>query len=107
MKTESRNLRHARVRAIVHGTAERPRLVVFRGTKTLGAQLVDDVSGKTLASRQVKPATVAQAAALGTEIAKAASAAKVNAVVFDRAGYQYHGIVKAVADAARENGLQL
>jgi large subunit ribosomal protein L18 len=105
MKTIARTSRHRRVRARVAGTAERPRLVVFRGTKTMSAQLVDDQAGTVLASAAEPAATVAAGTKLGTAIAKSAKTKKIAAVVFDRAGYAYHGAVKAVAEAAREGGL--
>lgn len=118
MKTLARQARHARVRSRISGTAGRPRLVVFRGSKTLSAQLVDDTAGKTLLTVTTagkKPATkaghptvsVETAGKLGEELAKKASTRKISTVVFDRAGYQYHGVVKAVADGARQGGLKL
>ncbi len=112
MKTAARQSRHNRVRSLVSGTAERPRLVVFRGAKTISAQLIDDTNGTVLATvsnRSVKEkgATVAAATKVGTAIGQAAAKAKVTKAVFDRAGYAYHGQVKAVAEAAREAGLTI
>ena len=101
------------MRAKVRGTAERPRLVVFRSNRGIEAQLVDDTTGKTLASashlalaKSFKGDKTAQAEAVGKALAAAAKEAKVNACVFDRGGYLYHGRVKALAEAAREGGLQ-
>ncbi len=102
--------RKARIRAKISGTAERPRLAIFKSHKYLYAQLVNDDKGHTLAAadtRSVKGATpVERAQALGVEIAKKAKAAKITKVVFDRGGYLYAGKVKMVADAAREGGLE-
>ena len=101
-----------RTRARLHGTAERPRLSVFRSAKHFTAQLIDDDAGKTIASvndQQLKDAKekkpVEIAALLGAAMAEKAKAAKVEAVVFDRGPFAYHGRVKAFADAAREAGL--
>lgn len=112
MKTLARSKRHDRVRSRIAGTAERPRLVVFRGAKTLSAQLVDDAAGKVLltvttAGKKPQPANTDAGTKLGAELAKRAAAKKVTTVVFDRAGYAYHGVVKAIADGAREGGLKL
>jgi len=103
--------RRRRVRAKVHGSAERPRVSVFRSNRGIFAQLVDDDSGRTLASvnwtesdlRSLKP--MEQAAKAGELLAERAKAAGVETVVFDRGGYQYHGRVKALAEGAREGGL--
>jgi large subunit ribosomal protein L18 len=109
---QSRARRHKRVRKYVSGTAERPRLVVFRSNRGIGAQLVDDNAGKTLAAaswldvRDAKGAKTEQAAEVGKLLADKAKAAGVKTAVFDRGGYLYHGRVKALADAAREGGLQ-
>ena len=109
---QARNRRHKRVRKLVSGTAERPRLVVFRSNRGIGAQLVDDNAGKTLAAaswldvRDAKGAKTEQAAEVGKLLADKAKAAGVKTAVFDRGGYLYHGRVKALADAAREGGLQ-
>jgi large subunit ribosomal protein L18 len=106
--SELRKRRHARVRALVKGTAERPRLSVFRSNRFVSAQLIDDTAGKTLAAahgREFKGPQSVQAKAVGEAIAKAAKAVGVGAVVFDRAGYRYGGQVKTLADAAREGGL--
>ena len=104
--------RRRRVRAKVHGSAERPRVSVFRSNRGIFAQLVDDDSGRTLASvnrtesdlRSLKP--MEQASMAGALLAERAKAAGVETVVFDRGGYQYHGRVKALAEGAREGGLQ-
>ena len=103
--------RRRRVRAKVHGSAERPRISVFRSNRGIFAQLVDDDSGRTLASvnwtesdlRSLKP--MEQAAKAGELLAQRAKAAGVETAVFDRGGYQYHGRVKALAEGAREGGL--
>ena len=100
--------RHARVRAKVRGTSKRPRLAVFRSNRFVSAQLIDDAVGKTLAAshgRQFKGTQSEQATKVGAELAKAAKAAGVTKVVFDRGGYHYGGQVKKLADAAREGGL--
>ena len=111
---EARKRRHRRVRGKVQGTAERPRLVVSRSNRGIVAQLVDDMSGKTLASASwlslrgsFKGDKSAQAAEVGKQLAKNAKAAGIDACVFDRAGYLYHGRVKALADGAREGGLAI
>ena len=112
-KLESRRRRHRRVRGKIQGTAERPRLAVFRSNVGISAQLVDDDSGKTLAAagwqqlaKSFKGSKTEQAAEVGKNLAASAKAAGVERVVFDRGGYLYHGRVKALADAAREGGLQ-
>jgi large subunit ribosomal protein L18 len=109
---EARIRRHRRVRAKVRGSAERPRLVVFRSNRGIEAQLVDDESGRTLAAashlalaKSFKGDKTEQAAAVGKALAAAAKKAGVEACVFDRGGYLYHGRVKALADGAREGGL--
>ena len=110
-KNKSRLKRHRRIRGKISGTAERPRLSIFRSNKNIYAQLIDDVAGVTLASastldENVSDATkVEQAAAVGKAIAEAAKAKNISTVVFDRSGYLYHGRVQALAEAARENGL--
>jgi large subunit ribosomal protein L18 len=103
----------ARIRGKISGTAERPRLSVFRSNKQIYAQIVDDLSGKTLASASSRTIPEAQGVAkadqaklVGTKIAEASKAAGVENVVFDRNGYLYHGRVKNLADAAREGGLK-
>ena len=110
---EARGRRHRRVRGKISGTAERPRLVVFRSNRGIEAQLVDDLEGKTLAAaswlqlkKSFKGNKTAQAAEVGKLVAEAAKKADIEAVVFDRGGYLYHGRVKALADAAREGGLK-
>jgi large subunit ribosomal protein L18 len=106
-----------RIRRRVRGTAERPRLAVFRSTRHLHLQVIDDVEGKTLASLSTQEAafreqgfqhgaTVPAAKAAGKLIGERAKAAGVAKVVFDRGGYAYHGRVRAIADAAREVGLE-
>ena len=109
---QARERRHRRVRAKVRGTAERPRLAVFRSNRGIEAQLIDDDSGRTLASashlalaKSFKGDKTAQAEAVGKALAGAAEQAGVGACVFDRGGYLYHGRVKALADGAREGGL--
>jgi len=112
-KNQVRKKRHARVRSKISGTAERPRLNVFRSNKNIYAQLIDDVAGVTIvsASSQEKGfegtgSNVETATKIGETIAKRAAEKNITAVVFDRGGYLYHGRVKALAEAARENGLQ-
>jgi large subunit ribosomal protein L18 len=111
-KPQARARRHRRIRGKVFGTAERPRLVVFRSNKGISAQLVDDGSGKTLAGaswvglKSFKGNKTEQATEVGKSLAAAAKGAGVEKVVFDRGGYLYHGRVKALADGAREGGLK-
>jgi large subunit ribosomal protein L18 len=108
---QARERRHRRVRGKLFGTAERPRLVVFRSNRGIEAQLVDDLEGKTLAAaswlqlRSFEGSKTEQAAEVGKLLAQNAKKAGVETVVFDRGGYLYHGRVKALADAAREGGL--
>jgi large subunit ribosomal protein L18 len=108
---EARLRRHRRVRGRLQGTTERPRLVVFRSNRGIGAQLVDDLNGRTLASashlalKGFKGSKSEQAAEVGKLLAAHAKQAGVDACVFDRAGYLYHGRVKSLADGAREGGL--
>ncbi|MFA5997855.1 MAG: 50S ribosomal protein L18 [Candidatus Paceibacterota bacterium] len=105
---ELRKRRHARVRATIKGTAERPRLAVFRSNRFVSAQLIDDTAGKTIAAshgRDFKGPQSVQAKEVGAAIAKAAKASGITTIVFDRGGYRYGGQVKALADAAREGGL--
>ena len=104
--------RRRRVRAKVRGTAERPRISVFRSNRGIFAQLIDDDAGRTLASvnwiesdlRSLKP--MEQASKAGSLLAERAKAAGIETAVFDRGGYQYHGRVKALAEGAREGGLK-
>lgn len=106
---QSRKRIHLRVRKKVNGTPERPRLNVYRSNKAIYCQIVDDTKGHTLASatsQGLKGNKTEQAAAVGKAIAEKAKAAGVESVVFDRGGYLYHGRVKALADGAREGGLQ-
>lgn len=106
--SELRKRRHARVRAVIKGTAERPRLAVFRSNRFVSAQLIDDTVDKTLAAahgREFPGTQSKQATSVGSAIAKKAKAAGINTVVFDRGGYRYGGQVKALADAARAGGL--
>ena len=115
-RQDLRARRHLRVRKKVAGTAERPRLAVFRSLKHIYAQLIDDDAGRTLcaassldeslADKKKKGGDVAAAKAVGALIASRAKEKGVSAVVFDRGGFQYHGRVKALADAAREAGLK-
>ncbi len=106
---DRRERRHLRVRKKVTGTAERPRLVVFRSLKHIYAQLVDDVARRTLMTvtdNGIDGKKSAKSVEVGKKIAAQAKAAGISKVVFDRAGYQYTGRVKAVADGAREAGLE-
>jgi len=109
---ESRLRRHRRVRGKIRGTAERPRLLVFRSNRGVFAQLIDDDAGKTIAGaswmelpKSFKGDKTEQAAEVGKRLAAAAKKAGVESVVFDRGGYLYHGRVKALAEGAREGGL--
>ena len=112
-KRTARQRRHGRVRKKVHGTAERPRLAVFRSSRHISAQVIDDVAGTTLAAastvendlRSGSTGNKDAAAKVGSLIAERAKAAGVT-VVFDRGGFRYHGRVAALADAARESGLE-
>jgi large subunit ribosomal protein L18 len=110
---EGRLRRHRRVRGKVRGSAERPRLVVFRSNRGIFAQLVDDDAGRTLAGigwtnlpKSFKGDKQAQAREVGKRLAAAAKSAGVETAVFDRGGYLYHGRVKALAEGAREGGLK-
>jgi len=114
-RRESRLRRHRRVRKKVEGTAERPRLAVHRSNKHITVQVIDDQSGRTIASASTTEpelrgsasgATVAAATKIGQAVAQRAKAAGVSKVVYDRGGYLYHGRVAAVAEAAREAGLE-
>jgi large subunit ribosomal protein L18 len=113
-KRDARIRRHRRVRKVVRGTAERPRLAVFRSNRHISAQVIDDVAGRTLAAASTIEATLGAdgtsnataATEVGKLVAERAKAAGVEKVVFDRGGNQYHGRVAAVADAAREAGLE-
>ena len=115
MKTReaARHRRHFRVRKRVHGTEARPRMAVFRSNRYIYVQVIDDVSGRTLAaassqeqSLRDRTLTVATAAEVGKLIAGRSKAAGITSVVFDRGGFAYHGRLKALADAAREEGLE-
>ncbi len=115
-KTNNRVRRHRRVRAKVRGTMNRPRLSVFRSNKYIYAQVIDDVVGKTLvgahtkivvASEKVKSVSKSDVArAMGHELARRAQEKKIRRVTFDRGGYTYQGRVRAVAEGAREGGLE-
>ena len=116
IKKESKNVvrlrRHKRIREHLSGTPERPRLNVFRSNNGIYVQVIDDVAGKTLVSSssialKIKNGGNIEAAKLvGADIAKKCKSAKIESVVFDRGGYLYHGRVAALAEAARENGLE-
>ena len=110
---QARERRHYRLRRRIAGTAERPRLVVFRSNHGIEAQLVDDLERRTLASashlalkKSFKGTKTDQAAEVGKLLAQSAKKAGIETVVFDRGGYLYHGRVKALADGAREGGLK-
>ncbi len=111
-KAQSRKRIKQRIRKSLSGTANKPRLAIYRSNKSIYAQLIDDVSAMTLASASTKENSIAgsgtkseQAKAVGALIAEKAKAKNIDAVVFDRGGYLYHGRVKALADGAREGGL--
>jgi len=117
IKIEKRLKRKKKIRSSVIGTKERPRLAVFRSNKYIFAQLIDDTKGVTLAAAsglslrekgksKTKVKKVDAAGIVGETIAKAAKTKKIKKVVFDRGGYKYHGQVKALADAARKEGLE-
>lgn len=101
-----RKSRQRRIRAVVRGTAARPRLAVYRSGTAIYAQIIDDVAGATLVSGYSQGKNIAAGVSMGGEIALAASKKKITTVVFDRGGNRYHGVIKAFADAAREGGLQ-
>lgn len=109
----ARRKRHARIRLRLAGTPERPRLAVFRSIEQIYAQVIDDTTGHTLASASSLEATLRAASGtkvdsarkVGSLVAERARAAGVSQVVFDRAGFRYHGRIKALADGARESGL--
>ncbi len=110
-----RMIRHRRVRKKVQGVAARPRLAIFRSSRYIYAQVIDDSAGETLVSSSSLDSDVRAAAAagkidgataVGVSVAKRAIARGINTVVFDRGGYKYHGRVRALADAAREEGLK-
>ena len=113
-RNEMRVERHKRIRKDISGTSERPRLNVFRSNANITAQIIDDEKGLTLVSAYTREKelniknneNVEAAKLIGAEIAKRAKKAKIEKVVFDRGGYLYHGRVKALAEAARENGLE-
>ena len=113
-KNVTRQKRHLRIRQNVNGTAEKPTLDVFRSNKQIYAQIIDDTTGRTLCSASSldkeinlsNGSNVAAATEVGTLVAKRALALNIEAVVFDRGGYLYHGRVKALADAARAAGLK-
>lgn len=115
-RAAARNKRHYRIRNKINGTAQVPRLAVFRSNKHMYAQLIDDVAGHTIAAASTLEADIASkleytstiegAKAVGEAIAKKALEKGITEVVFDRGGYVYHGKVQALADAAREAGLQ-
>jgi len=112
-RVETRGRIRERVRSKVAGTTERPRLAIFKSQKYIYVQIIDDAAGKTIASASskdadssAKGANAAAAKAVGALIAKRAKDKGITRVVFDRGGYLYHGNVKALADAARENGLE-
>ena len=115
LKTATRVRRKISIRKRVHGTAERPRLTVFRSARHIYAQVIDDTTGRTLASASTLEADLratsadktAKAKAVGALVAERAQAAGVTAVVLDRSGNKYHGRIAAVADGAREKGLSL
>lgn len=109
ISSQKRERRHKRIRARVSGTAERPRLAVFRSNKFIYAQLIDDVAAKTLCSasdiKNAKGTKVERAAAIGAELAEKAKKQNITSVVFDRGGFRFTGRVKTLADSARAAGL--
>ena len=112
-RNDARKRRHARVRKTIRGTTARPRLTVYRSNKYIYAQVIDDDNGTTLAtassqeeSLRTKTLTVATAEEVGKLVAERAKDAGISSVVFDRGGYRFHGRVKALADGARDAGLE-
>ena len=111
-RNEARQKRHRRLRTRIAGTADRPRLAVYRSINQIYVQVIDDRSGRTLAAassleaKDSKAKKSDAAKAVGASIATKAKAAGIEEVIFDRGGYRYHGRVKALADAARSNGLR-
>ena len=110
-RNDARKKRHMRIRNQINGTTNVPRLNVFRSNANISAQIIDDENGVTLASAssidmKLKGNNTENAKKVGTEIAKRAKKAGIKSVVFDRGGYLYHGRVKALAEAAREEGLE-
>ena len=113
-RNEARLARHARIRTKLSGTSQIPRLNVFRSAKNISVQIIDDETGNTLVAASsmdkdlkiTNGGNIEAAKIVGAEIAKRAKKAKITKVVFDRGGYQYHGRVEALANAARENGLE-
>ena len=108
-KESRRNKIRRRIRAAISGTAEQPRLAIYRSNKEIYAQVIDDINGKTLAAATSKEANgtkVEQATVVGKAIAEKLIAQGIIKVVFDRGGYLYHGRIKALADGAREGGLK-
>ncbi len=115
IKQKRQDRRKARIRAVVRGTTERPRLSVFRSLKNISVQIVDDTTGRTLVAactleKNLRGTTgsggnIKAAVLIGRQIAERAKEKGINKVAFDRGGYRYHGRVKALADAAREGGL--
>ena len=109
-RNDMRKIRHERVRAKISGTPVCPRLSVYRSNKNISAQIIDDVNGITLASasslKLENGSNIEAASVVGKMIAEEAKKANITKVVFDRGGYLYHGRVQALAEAARENGLE-
>jgi large subunit ribosomal protein L18 len=112
-RDQARQRRHTRVRKTVAGSAERPRLAVYRSNRYIYAQVIDDIAGTTVAAAssqekdlRARTLTVETASEVGKLVASRAKAAGITAVVFDRGGNKFHGRVKALADAARESGLE-
>lgn len=99
--------RHRRIRSSMVGTKDRPRLAVYRSNMSLYVQVIDDAAGKTVVSAFVRGNNIAKAQELGKTIADKAKKQGIATVVFDRGGYQYHGSIKALADAVREGGIIL
>ncbi|MDH5442080.1 MAG: 50S ribosomal protein L18 [Candidatus Nomurabacteria bacterium] len=108
-KQLSRKRRHGRIRSVISGTADRPRLAVFKSNKYIYAQLIDDVAGATLACasdiKEAKGTKMDRAKLVGESLATSAKTKKITSVVFDRGGFSFAGRVKALADSAREGGL--
>lgn len=109
MKTRRalRLTRKLRVKAKIRGTSERPRLSVFRSHRNLLVQVIDDTKGKTIVSKGMKGKNIEAGKKLGAEIAQAAKVKHITTVLFDRNGYRYHGVIRAICEGAREGGLAI
>ena len=106
-KREQRQSRKMRIRSKVSGTHDRPRVAVFRSNKSLYVQVIDDQTAKTVFTSKIAGKTIVKAKELGTVVAQQLKKKGTEAIVFDRGGYKYHGVVKALADTLREGGIRV